>query len=661
MKKHVVFLSAFLLMCFTCWGAPRTITIDTARTGTPISPYIYGQFIEHLGRGVYGGLWAEMLEDRKFFFVITDRYAPWGTTSDSYWGSGPYDYLRSSPWKVIGPAKTVSMDTDAPFSGIHSPSVRLPDSGTEAGISEEGLALVKGREYTGRIVLASDSGVAVTVRMVGDSGVSVVLASLTPGRQYATFPLRFVSPWPSDNARIEIVGAGKGSFRIGAVSLMPSDNIDGWRSDVVALLKELGSPIYRWPGGNFVSGYNWKDGLGDRDTRPPRQNPAWHGVESNDVGIQEFMDLMAIIGAEPYISLNTGLGTAKEAADEVEYCVGSVDTPMGKLRAANGHRDPFPVSWWAVGNEMYGQWQLGYMPLSEYVKKHNEVVDAIRRVDPAARLVAVGSVGPWDEGILAGCADHMDLISEHIYRKELADVDAHSWQLADDIERIALAHRGYRRTIPALKDANIRIAMDEWNYWYGPYVYGELGVQYHLKDALGIARGLHAFFRNSDIYFMANYAQTVNVIGAIKTSRTDAVFDTTGLVLKLYRHSFGSVPVAVTGDAGKLDVSAALTADGKAITVSVVNPTQGAERLLLDIRPAAPAQGQGSSGAGGGRDAPAPAAKGTQWILTGRDPMSADAPGKPQDVTVTESSFSMDASGLPVPPYSVAIFHFELK
>lgn len=87
--------------------------------GTPISPYVYGQFIEHLGRGVYGGLWAEMLEDRKFFFIITDRYAPWGTTSDPNWNSGPYDYLRASPWKVIGPVKTVSMDTDAPFTGIH--------------------------------------------------------------------------------------------------------------------------------------------------------------------------------------------------------------------------------------------------------------------------------------------------------------------------------------------------------------------------------------------------------------------------------------------------------------------------------------------------------------------------------------------------------------
>jgi alpha-L-arabinofuranosidase len=288
--------------------------------------------------------------------------------------------------------------------------------------------------------------------------------------------------------------------------------------------------------------------------------------------------------------------------------------------------------------------RYGTSPKSmHHVRKHNSVVDAIRRIDPSARVVGVGAVGPWDEGILARSADHMDLISEHIYRKELPDVDAHSRQLADDIERIARAHRNYRTTIPALAGRNLRIAMDEWNYWYGQYLYGELGVQYHLKDALGIARGLHAFFRNSDLYVMANYAQTVNVIGAIKTSRTDAVYDTTGLTLKLYRGRFGSVPVGITGAAGKLDIAAALTEDGSALTIGVVNPQQNADRLLVDIRPTLPA------------------ATGTMWILTGPDPMSANVPGMPPDVTVVERSFAMDAAGLPVPPYSVVIFRFERR
>ena len=263
------------------------------------------------------------------------------------------------------------------------------------------------------------------------------------------------------------------------------------------------------------------------------------------------------------MALNTGLGTVSDVAAEVEYCVGAGGTPMGKLRASNGHPDPFPVTWWAVGNEMYGEWQLGHMPIADYVRKHNSVVDAIRAVDPKARVVGVGSVGKWDETILKDSADHLDLISEHVYRKENRDVEAHSRQIAVAIDEVAKAHRDYRKSIPGLAARDIRIAMDEWNYWYGQYVYGQLGVQYHLKDALGIARGLHAFFRNSDIFFMANYAQTVNVIGAIKTSKTEAVLDTTGVVLKLYRAHFGSIPVAVTGPGGKVDAAAALTGDGE--------------------------------------------------------------------------------------------------
>jgi alpha-N-arabinofuranosidase len=643
MRRLFLILSVCMIVPIGSWAAPPRIAIDTGKPGAPISKYIYGQFIEHLGRGVYGGLWAEMLEDRKFLFIITDRYAPWGTTSDPNWNSGPYDYLMASPWKVMGPARTITMDTERPFAGIHSPSIHLPEDGTNAGISQEGLALEKGRAYVGRIVLAADPRITVVIRIVGEAGETTELAAVQPPNRFTTFPFRFVSSGTSANARIEIVGQGKGSFQIGAVSLMPEDNIDGWRADVVALLKKLGSPIYRWPGGNFVSGYNWRDGIGNRDTRPPRTNPAWRGVESNDVGIHEFMNLMAMIGAEPYVCLNTGLGTVNDAVAEVEYCVGSQDTPMGKLRAANGHSDPFPVSFWAIGNEMYGQWQLGHMPLEEYVKKHNSVADAIRRVQPSARLVAVGAIGKWDEGMLAGSADHMDLISEHIYRKELADVEAHTRQLADDIDRIARAHRNYRSSIAALAGKNIPIAMDEWNYWYGAYIYGELGVQYHLKDALGVARGLHAYFRNSDLYFMANYAQTVNVIGAIKTSQTDAVFDTTGLALQLYRSRFGSIPVAVSGSAGKLDISAALTADGKALTIAVVNAGQSVEDLAFDIRPAAPS------------------GKGMRSTLTGPDPMSANAPGKPPEVTITESAFSSTGSGLSVPAYSATIFRFELK
>jgi DUF1680 family protein/alpha-L-arabinofuranosidase len=630
------------------------VEIDASKTREPISKYIYGQFIEHLGRCIYGGIWAEMLEDRKFYYPVTDNYNPWGTDKDPQWNTGPYKYLKASPWKVIGPAGTVTMDANNPYVGKHTPVIHLPGDGNEAGsprfageagISQDGLAVEEGKGYAGRIILAGDSGASpVVVRIVPEGGEVININVGEINAEFKMYMLGFTAPVSSENVRIEIVSRGKGTFRIGTLSLMPADNIKGWRSDVVALLKELNSPVYRWPGGNFVSGYNWRDGIGEQDKRPPRKNPAWKGVEHDDVGIHEFMELMEIIGAEPYVALNTGRGTVEEAAAEVEYCNGSVDMPMGKLRAQNGHPEPYNVKWWAVGNEMYGAWQLGHIPLTQYVKKHNQVAEAIWKIDPNAKLVGVGNVGDWSRAMLKMCPDYMNLISEHFYCKDDKDVVRHCKLLAKEIKRVADAHRQYRRDISELAGRDIRIAMDEWNYWYGNYIYGELGVQYHLKDALGVAAGLHEYFRNSDLYFMANYAQTVNVIGAIKTSRTASEIETTGLTLKLYRQHFGTTPVEVSGsNVSPLDVAAALTGDRKALTIGIVNPTDKEREISMGLKNIKVAD------------------KARQWIITGTDPLAYNEPGKEPKVVIEEKTIEGLSSKLTVPALSVSIFELVVK
>jgi len=442
---------------------------------------------------------------------------------------------------------------------------------------------------------------------------------------------------------LEIFSTGNGSFNIGTVSLMPSDNINGWRSDVVDLLKELDSPVYRWPGGNFVSGYNWVDGIGDRDKRPTRSNPAWTGIEPNDVGIHEYMELMKIIDSESFIAVNTGLGTVEEVAREIEYCNGATDTEMGKLRAENGHPEPYGVKWWAVGNEMYGAWQLGHMPLEEYVKKHNQMADAIWDIDPLAQLIAVGAVGDWSKTMLSESADHMNLLSEHIYCKEGDPVSGHISQLADNIKRVANAHRDYLDSIPGLAEKNIRVAMDEWNYWYGDYIYGELGVRYHHKDALGVAKGLHEYFRQSDIFFMANYAQTVNVIGCIKTTPTSAGFATTGLPLKLYREQFGTIPVEIENDLPNLDISMALTSDKKQATIAVVNSSSASEILLFDFENLKTSR------------------TGKQWLIQHEDPESYNVPGEQPNVEIVESDLAFRKNSLTIPGYAILMVRLDIK
>jgi alpha-N-arabinofuranosidase len=185
--------------------------------------------------------------------------------------------------------------------------------------------------------------------------------------------------------------------------------------------------------------------------------------------------------------------------------------------------------------------------------------------------------------------------------------------------------------------------MTEWNYWYGPYLFGELGTRYFHKDALGIAKGLHEYFRHSDIIFLANYAQTVNVIGCIKTTKTAAAFETTGLALKLYRNHFGTVPVTVTGDAYPLDVAAAWTSDRKALTVAIVNPTEQEHELPVDL------EGARLSG------------RGRLWLIANEDPMAYNEPGKDPSVRIVEKKIDSLSNKLKVPALSISLYLLPVK
>ena len=648
LTKSFLVLSVFAVSLFFagCQPQPKvdeTIKVDIAATGEPINPYIYGQFIEHLGKCIYGGIWAEMLEDRKFYYPVTFEFNPWGTATDPFWNTGEYKFLNASPWQVIGDGKTVSMDKKSPFTGEHSPKIQLKGDGTTAGLKQAGIEFLAGKEYTGRIVLSGDAtALPVTIQVTSENNETVKAEITEISNEFKTYPLSFTVPFAGKNCSVEIFSVGKGSFKVGTISLMPADNIKGWRPDVVALLKELNSPVYRWPGGNFVSGYNWRDGIGDMDKRPPRKNPAWKGVEHNDVGLHEYMLLMEIIDAEPFVAVNTGLGTVQEVAEQIAYCRGDKETPLGKLRAENGSPAPFNIRWWAVGNEMFGNWQLGHMPLKDYVQKHNDMAKAIWAVDSTAKLIGVGAIGEWSETMLTECADYMNLISEHIYDRELDTLQKHVVQVKNSIKRVADAHRSYREKIAGLKEKDIRIAMDEWNYWYGDYIYGELGVRYHQKDGLGIAMGLHEYFRNSDIYYMANYAQTVNVIGAIKTTQTASAFETTGLVLKLYRNQFGTIPVKIESVNKNLDISAALTEDQSALTIAVVNMDSIPQSLQLNL---------------GGIN---PSKLGQQWVIQNSNPEAYNTPGEQQQVVIEEQVLDFSKKVMEVPGYAVKMIKVGL-
>lgn len=636
-------------------GDALEATIDVSKTGPAINPFIYGQFIEHLGRCIYGGIWAEMLEDRKFYFPITDEYDPYRDLTDS-----EFPVVGASPWEVLGPPGSVQMSTADPFVGEHAPLV-APGS----GIRQNDLGIAEGKKYNGHIWVRAPSGdatIKISLGVAGKDELPPIEFNVPSQDHYAEYDFSFDAPPTPDKGYLAIRVEGA-PVLIGTVSLMPEDNVRGFRADTLALLKQLGATIYRWPGGNFVSGYDWRDGIGPRDRRPPRKNPAWTGVEHNDVGLDEFVDFCREVGAEPMIAVNTGFGDDYSAAQEVEYCNGSADTIGGSWRVENGHAEPYGVKYWCVGNEMFGNWQLGHMHLNQYTQKHNRVARAMRVVDPNIRLVGSGDLGTmsqgrdgrkqrsWSQGMLEDCGDHMDYISEHFYCGRLPwsnedDIPTlrHVGMLREEIRKKAEGERELQRKVGRAAEDVIPIAMDEWNFWHRTYKYGELGCQYDLADALGVAAGLHEYFRNTDIIDMAHYAQTVNVIGCIKTSKTDAFFSTTALPLMLYRREFGDVPLAVTGSYGdaSLDVAAALADDGRALTVGIVNPNESAQTVQLNV-----------DGATVGRSA-------TVWRITGPEPTAVNTADN-QPVAIQEEQGVPFGKSLTVPPYSVSLYRVAVE
>jgi alpha-N-arabinofuranosidase len=532
------------------------------------------------------------------------------------------------------------MSTTEPFVGRHTPELK-PGS----AIRQHDLGITAGQSYVGYAWLkhAGDGRGSVEVVLrwgEGDAAQQTVRLERL-GQEYRKFAFKFEAGATTDKASLDLK-VSAGPVLVGTLSLMPANHVEGLRADTLALLRELKAPIYRWPGGNFVSGYDWRDGVGDRDRRPPRTNPAWTGVEHNDFGMHEFIRFCELVGTEPWITVNTGFGDAYSAAAQLEYCNGAASTPNGRLRAANGAREPFGVKYWGIGNEMWGSWQLGYMALEHYVLKQNWVVDKMREVDPDIIPIASGNAGPWSTGLLKACAEHMDYIAEHFYCQERPGLMAHVRQIPDNIRAKAEFHRQARREIPGLEEKDIRIAMTEWNYWYGPHPFGELGTRYFLKDALGIAAGLHEYARQSDIVESAFYAQTVNVIGCIKTSRRNAAFETTGLVLKLYRQHFGELPVA-TSTEGLIDAQAAWSRDRKRLTLGIVNATLQPVAVPFELKGA---RLKGS---------------GMRWQIAGSDPMAFNDPEQPPRVSIEENTISELGDRLLLAPCSVTVFALDAE
>jgi alpha-L-arabinofuranosidase len=327
----------------------------------------------------------------------------------------------------------------------------------------------------------------------------------------------------------------------------PLADAKGFRTDVIKEMKELGVPIMRYPGGNFVSGYNWLDGVGPKNQRPTVLERAWNSIETNQFGTNDFIDWCKLVGTEPLLGMNYGTGTAEMAVAYVEYCNVDKGTKWSDLRRSHGYEAPHDVRYWCLGNEMDGPWQIGHMPARAYGQKARDTAHQIRVIDRSLQLIACGSsnrIMPtylvWDREVLEECYDQVDAISLHCYYGNTPELSGNSTPryLAMNLDLELQIHE-----IGAVCDyvqglykspKRLWLSFDEWNVWYrardGAATDGKrtfapklLEEVYNLEDALLVGGFINSLLRTSDRVRLACLAQILNVIAPLVTNKTSVL------------------------------------------------------------------------------------------------------------------------------------------
>lgn len=399
------------------------ITIDAGTAGKRVSERLFGLFTEHLGRNVYGGAWAQIIENggfaryhedhepmdkhqippllevtkarlerlaREFDMPALPEYEKFGLAP--YWALLPETQAKCTVqtddngryWQEVVVAEGAEGALETPiYLPLHrvssyefSLNLQIPQGRIPSAIKIQ--VLTKGNETIGEECILLHPHVKAG-RWITLKGIMNVNGAGVEKGAELKFRIYLLEP---------------GQYWLADASLFPTDNLHGWDPDVVQLLKEARVSVLRFPGGNFASGYNWQAGIGPRQLRPEKPNPAWPIWESNQVGTDEWLTLCELINAEPMICVNAGSGSAEDAANWVRYCNDPVDTKWGQKRAANGHPAPYNVKLWEVGNELWGDFQINWATPEEYGRRFAEFSAAMLAADPTIELIAVGGSNP---------------------------------------------------------------------------------------------------------------------------------------------------------------------------------------------------------------------------------------------------------------------------
>ncbi len=509
-----------------------------------LSPHMFGANLEHIGEAIYkNGVWAEVIENRKF--CGADKFI-WETgVKDDH-----LDYGIIKPWKGCNPSAKHVMyaHSNSEYivkgdeqinrfgSGKQSQQITIREpSEKNRGIKQSINVNFINEEHKFSIMLKG-TGQKVYIQ-IGE--LNFVIKSQTKWFEFKKV-IRFNDLKTKKTLSITI---NSDEIFIANCSLMPKNTIFGFRKDITKLIKEWVPSYLRWPGGNYLSGYNWINGIGDKNYRLPFYDFAWYEWENNDVGTDEFMQWCEYIGSEPMITVNTGNGTPEEAASWIEYLTGSTKTKYGKLRLKNGRNKPYNLKTIFIGNEMFGGWQIGHTDAKTYALKYDKFVRAIKKVNPNLRYIAVGACmdhfGHWNEIVLSNIKERIDELSIHYYSIRTEKDKTHPHYNSRYIATVAAStevETMLDKTIQEIKKntkKNITIAFDEWNT-YVEAEHPNYIENYNIADALYAGSLLNACINRGDMITNTGIYHLINVMGNYRIDGQKIWKTPTTLILELF-------------------------------------------------------------------------------------------------------------------------------
>jgi alpha-N-arabinofuranosidase len=573
MAVLLVAIAAFGFWADDALGEPQTVRveIDGKNAGPAISPLLFGHNVEITRRGVWRGLSAEMVANRKFAAV--ENGLP-------------------KRWSAIPDASRVKMDGNTVFAGKQSVRVETPNGGPFCGISQqhEALAFRKEKRYIVRLWVKCEGSATVLARITDAAGKRVLFENPWPVKagDWQLIAAEFIAPASGENNRLEIGSKTPGAVWIGAVSIQPADALHGMRPDVVELLKAIRPGCLRYPGGCCAEFYRWQDGLAPADRRPPIGPtglsflmPETDDYDMYDIGTDEFIALCRQVGCEPLITARVSENSPEDAAAWVEYCNGGRETKWGKVRAERGHPEPYGVKYWFVGNELYFFGRGVAKTADGCASQSRLFAAAMKKADPSIRLIGCTSLSAaWDKPLLAQAGAMLDLGSAHYYLLDHLKVsgDAGNQSIAKaPTQMLRPFLLEGRKSVETLAPAGRRlgIAFDEWNLMWGQrgsvpmglYVAGVLNLLCREADTLGID--------------LACYFMPINE-GVIQVEPSTARLDTAGVVFELFKAHQGNRLLRTPPTAGDADVDlcASATPDGNRLCVTAINRNLSEERTL---------------------------------------------------------------------------------